>query len=134
MKSLHHATQSALSKIIALGLVLFLAACGNEGNDPNAAIDSTGTDNDPLSLTLDWTAPSERADGSSLDMAEIESYRIYYGEASGDYQTTVDVADGSSQTYTMTMPAAGNYFFVLTAVDTDGRESVYSTPELEVTL
>lgn len=74
---------------------------------------------------LKWIPPTTRVDGTPLDPAtDIRSYKIYYGTESGKYTTNIDV--GNVTTFTVTNLAKRKYFFVVTTVDTDGDESVYS--------
>lgn len=58
---------------------------------------------------------------------DLAGYRIYYGTQSRKYGPPVTV-DKSATTYTINnLPEGSTYFFALTAVDTSGNESVYST-------
>ncbi len=82
-------------------------------------------------LGLNWSVPGFREDGTTLIGTEISAYRIYYGTASGDYPDEVEVKVGSNNVDIPQIPV-GTYYVVVTAVDTDGRESRYSSPELVV--
>ncbi len=100
-----------------------------------------GTDSEPGSgsgtlknLTISWTAPSARADGTPLPLSEIAGYRIYFGTSRYNYGTTVAIDDGSMVQGTINNLNAGTtYYFVMTTIDTEGRESSFS-PEYSVTL
>ena len=85
------------------------------------------------SLTLSWTSPVTRVDGTPLSLADINGFRIYYGESAGSYPNIVDVADGTTQTATVNDIPVGTYYIVMTTYDIDGRESV-STPEISTTV
>ena len=61
----------------------------------------------------------------------VIGYMIYMGEASGDYYRTYDV--GNVLTYTIKDLDPGTYYFVCTAYDTLGNESVFSN-EIHTTL
>jgi hypothetical protein len=78
------------------------------------------------SLTLNWTAPVARADGTPLSLADIDGYRIHYGKSSGNYTSHVTLADGTAQRATLTGIPVGTYYMVMTTYDVDGRESGYS--------
>jgi hypothetical protein len=80
------------------------------------------------SMDLSWTAPVARADGTPLSLADINGYRIYYGESEGDYTESVEITDGTAQSATVTDIPAGSYHVVMTTYDIDGRESDYSPP------
>jgi hypothetical protein len=73
-----------------------------------------------------WTAPTQREDSSSLLLSEIAGYRIYYGTTSKDYTNSIFVSNSSATNYLVTGLTGKNYF-VITTIDTDGRESLYSS-------
>jgi len=76
--------------------------------------------------SLSWNAPLYRADGQPLSPGEIQGYRIYYGTATGNYDNTLDVTDGSVRSFVVSNLPLGIYYFVLTTLDLNGRESTYS--------
>jgi hypothetical protein len=89
-------------------------------NDP-APASQTG------SVSLSWTAPVARADGSGLAMSEIAGYTVRYGTSSGNYTNTFNVDSGSATSATITgLPLGATYHMVVTTRDWDGRESSYS--------
>ena len=77
-------------------------------------------------ITLRWSAPAQREDGSALSMAEIAGYRVYYGATQGSYTDEVVINTASTMNVTLSDLAAGTYYIVVTAVDVDGRESAFS--------
>ena len=82
-----------------------------------------------IPVTLSWNAPTEYTDGISLDpLTDIASYTLYYGVVSGMYTKTVNVPNPGSTpvSQTLNLPS-GTYYFVVTATDTIGVESAYST-------
>ena len=63
---------------------------------------------------------------------DLAGYKLYYGSQSGQYQTVVPV--DLVTTYTVTNVSAGQtYYFVITAYDIAGTESMFSN-EVRVTL
>jgi len=78
-------------------------------------------------LLITWTAPTQREDNTPLLLSEIGKFNIYYGTVSGDYQDTIAVDLNFATSYEIINPPKEDLYFVLTTVDTDGRESVYST-------
>ena len=76
------------------------------------------------SATLSWAPPSVRTDGSPL--TNLAGFRIYYGNASGVYTTSISVPNPGVTTYVVADLPAGQYYFVATAYDTTGAESSYS--------
>jgi len=98
---------------------------GSTGGDTTVS----GT-SDPVqtgSITLQWTAPVARADGTPLSLADIDGYRIHYGESSGNYTHHFTLTDGTAQNVTLTGLPVGTCYLVMTTYDVDGRESVYSS-------
>lgn len=81
----------------------------------------------PSRVTIAWTAPVTRADGSPLSLADIGGYRVYYGTTEGDYPNSIDVNDGSAVEVTLNNLPLGSYYFVVTTYDVTGRESEFST-------
>ena len=79
--------------------------------------------------------PTQREDGSAFDLkTELKGFNIYCGTASGDY---VDTYNFTGYTLPVTewlieLPLGVSYC-VVTTVDTDGRESLYSN-EVTVTM
>ncbi|MDX1754893.1 MAG: PA14 domain-containing protein [Marinobacter sp.] len=82
----------------------------------------TGTGGTSGSITLTWTAPSTRVDGSSLSLSEIASYEIHYGQSSSNLDQSITV-DGAEDTYQFTGLASGTWYFSVTTFDTDGLAS-----------
>jgi len=79
------------------------------------------------SVSLIWTPPVARADGSALAMSEIAGYTVHYGTSAGNYPNSLYVDGGSSTSTTITSLPVGTYYMVLTTGDSDGRESVHSS-------
>ena len=113
--ALHRFTRACSSGRLFILLVLFqLVACGS-GSETSGQFPS-----------LSWVAPSEREDGTPIALSEIAGYRVYYGVTVGEYPHHFDITDSTSvQTNLQNLPP-GDYVFVITTLDTDGRESEYS--------
>ena len=80
-----------------------------------------------LTVNLGWVPPVFREDDTPITEAELAGYNVYYTDTqTGDYQKTVFVPGGSTRSYKLQMSGAIKYFVVVTAIDTEGRESVYS--------
>ena len=57
---------------------------------------------------------------------DLQGYRVYYGTASKDYGAPIDV--GNVTSYTITgLDEGRTYYFAVTAVDTSGNESGFSS-------
>jgi len=78
------------------------------------------------SVTLSWSPPATRSDGTALAMSEIDGYRIYIGETAATLSPVTDINDSTLTMYTLTELSAGSYFFAVTSYDMDGNESVFS--------
>jgi len=77
------------------------------------------------SVTLSWTAPSTRTDGSSISLSEIDHYLIRYGQNSEVLSEEVEVpADATSRSFETL--ATGTWYFQIQVVDTSGLLSVFS--------
>ena len=89
---------------------------------------------DAASLSLNWTAPTTNADGSSL--TDLDSYRVYLATSTPPCPSTsfftvasptTSPTSGQTMSSRVTGLAAGTTYFVrVTAVDTSGNESACS--------
>ena len=68
-------------------------------------------------VTLEWDANSE---------PNISGYNVYYGKTSRDYDVTLDVENWTNVTIA-DLEESEAYYFAVTAYNTDGSESVYSS-------
>lgn len=113
-------TINRLSKSLLALLISFqVVACSSSSSPSNE--DITG-----VIPTLSWVAPSEREDGTPISLSEIAGYRVYYGSSMGSYPNQIDIMDGSAVQANLSSLFPGLYYFVVTTLDTDGRESSFS--------
>ena len=132
--------QHFTSILITLLITLQISACNSTGDNLTAATTDinpdlvttgtdTGTDKNSTvaDIKLSWAAPAEREDNSSISLAEIAGYMVFYGQAQGLYTNSITINDGTAVGYTFTDFPAGTYYFVVTTLDTEGRESQYSS-------
>ncbi len=127
---LHFYNFSRLGYLLALILVLPLAACSGGGSDSSSGNSGSTGLNAPA---LTWVAPSEREDGSGLSLSDIDGFRVYYGTKSGEYSNTIDINNRTVTQMALDSIPSGTYYVVVTTLDTDGRESIFSA-EVLVTL
>lgn len=80
------------------------------------------------SLNLNWVAPSTRADGSPLSLADIAGYRVYYGTSPGTYPNMYAVTNGAATSVTINGLPVGTYYVVMSTYDAAGLESAKSAP------
>lgn len=76
------------------------------------------------SATLSWTAPTSNTDGSTL--TNLAGYRISYGTSSTTLSQTVQLANPSLTSYTISNLSVGTYYFSVRAYTSDGTESTNS--------
>jgi hypothetical protein len=75
-------------------------------------------------ITLSWDAPTIDADGTPL--TDLAGYKVYYGKQHLNYESKIKV--GNVKEYTITnLTKDVNYYFAVTAYDTSGNESAYSS-------
>lgn len=77
---------------------------------------------DTGSVTLSWTAPLTRVDGSSISLSEIQNYEILYGSSPDNLSNRVMV-DGSQTSAEVTGLSPGTWYFSIRVIDTDGLTS-----------
>ncbi|MGB5538958.1 MAG: fibronectin type III domain-containing protein [Gammaproteobacteria bacterium] len=85
-------------------------------------------------ISLSWTAPVARADGTPLSLSEIAGYRVHYGTSSGKYTSHVNITNGSLQSATVSGIPIGTYYVAMSTYDASGLESSYSPPVLKKAL
>lgn len=75
---------------------------------------------------LSWTAPTIREDGTPLALSELAGYEIYYTSDDPAVAGTITIAGGSEASYVLPNLAAGNYYFTISAIDSNGLKSAMS--------
>ena len=78
------------------------------------------------SVTLSWSAPTQNSDGSAL--TDLAAFKIYYGNSQGSYPNQIQIDNAGTTTYVVDNLAPNTYFFVATAVNSQGIESQFSDP------
>lgn len=107
--------------ILAVLLLFFVSGLANAAN-----------------VKFQWTPPTTRESCEERNSAnecilytplppdEIGGYNIYYGTTQGAYNETFNVTDPTATSATISLPAGLIYFAVVTTIDTESRESIYS--------
>ncbi|MCW8934289.1 MAG: fibronectin type III domain-containing protein [Gammaproteobacteria bacterium] len=102
----------------------FLLSCGDNSTITEAPEDS-GCIGGNHSVTLQWIAPTQNADGSSL--TDLAGYIIYYGTQSDNLTETVHLDTPGISTYVIdSLDPDLVYFFTITAVNSQDVTSVRS--------
>lgn len=73
------------------------------------------------SATLSWAAPNARTDGSPL--TDLTGFKIFYGRMSGIYDYQIDINNPAILIYVIENLVSGDWYFALTAYDSEGVES-----------
>ena len=100
--------------LIIATLTSLLIGCGGSGG-------SSGSGNARVS----WMPPTENTDGSQL--ADLAGYRIHYGTSAGNYSDTIDIDTPGLSSYLIENLASSTWYFSMTAVNSSGVESTFST-------
>ena len=77
--------------------------------------------------TLSWVAPTKRQDGSPFSLSDLRGYKVYEGAAAITLAPAVNITTPTTTSYTISNLALGTHYFTVTAYDTAGAESNYST-------
>lgn len=125
IKTVRNRLRSGVTNTMLAGLFLVaLTGCGAgvQGGTGNGSAEVTGTG----TATLSWSAPTTRADGSSLLDWELAGFKVLYGTEPDNYTQVIDIPDPTQVNYVVDGLFPGTYYFVTTAYDIDGLESGFS--------
>ncbi|AKV98548.1 hypothetical protein ACP86_21845 [Marinobacter sp. CP1] len=95
--------------------------------ESSADAPETGVTDGDEPITLSWTAPSTRVDGTSIALSEIDYYVINYGQDSENLTESQQVG-GEESSFTFDGLGAGTWYFTIRVVDIDGLSSPASEP------
>lgn len=73
---------------------------------------------------LSWYPPTEREDGSPL--INLAGYRVFYGQDPADLDIVVELDNPGLTSYLIEYLDLGTWYFSMTALDDEGRESAPS--------
>lgn len=73
---------------------------------------------------LSWVPPTENTDGSPL--TDLDGFKIYLGPQEGLYEMSVTIEDEARTSYLFDGLPTGDWYFVTTALNEQGVESVFS--------
>ena len=105
-------------------LTLLASAVGcRDSRRSGGSVSGGGPTGGSGTAVVEWSAPEENSDGTAL--VDLEGYNLYYGNSPGDYSWVLEL--GGESEVELTELEAGTYYFAVTAVATDGRESDFSS-------
>lgn len=99
---------------------------GGTGTDQPPANGGTGEVIPNNTALLSWQAPFTRQNGVSLSMGEIAGYEVGYGLTADTLNQTLAIGDASADELLIDGLSAGNWYFAIRTIDTDGNKSVWS--------
>jgi fibronectin type III domain protein len=76
------------------------------------------------STILSWAAPALNSDGSPL--TNLAAFKVYWGTTQGTYSQSTKISSATARTYTVNGLTTGKWYFVVTALNSNGDESPYS--------
>ena len=77
-------------------------------------------------VTMSWTPPTTRTDGSPL--TNLAGFKLRYGNSVGNYSNTITIPNPGVTTYLVENLARGTYYFVIAAYDSNDIESSNTSP------
>jgi hypothetical protein len=99
--------------------------------DANEGVTRPSTVTTPPALSGFWTATTiELSWTDAQPPAEVQSYRVYYGKASGEYEFVDDVGLATSHSLSG-LDLNTNWYSAVVAVDQDGNESAFSNEHID---
>ena len=113
--------------IAALLLGVLLTGCGGGSSDGSQPSDDGGQGLG--SATLSWNAPGQRQNGESLELYDLTTYIISYGQDPDNLDKTVYVSSEQGNDYPATLGytvmnlSAGEWYFRVQAEDQNGLMS-----------
>jgi hypothetical protein len=87
-------------------------------SQPTVSTPTTG------SAILTWQPPALNTDGSTL--TDLSAFKIYWGTTQGTYSQSTKISNAAARTYTVPGLTKGTWYFVVTALNSQGLESPYS--------
>jgi type IV pilus biogenesis protein CpaD/CtpE len=118
-----------IQTVTLLAILALLSACGSSDSSSSQSAPHNSDLNE--NVTLRWTAPTTRSDGTYLESSDLAGYRIYMGNSSNNLSPLVDLNDSNITEYLVANLSAGSYYFAISAYDTDGQEGQLSQAVLK---
>lgn len=97
-----------------------------ENETPAPAPDPLPTETTPI-ISLSWTIPAAREDGSYLPVYEIAGYEVRYSKDQGTDVTVIRINDPQKTDWVIENATPGQYEFSIATIDSEGVYSEFST-------
>jgi hypothetical protein len=75
---------------------------------------------------LTWSIPTTRQNGQALKMSDLRGYEVYWGRSIDARTGTIKVNGGGVATTTFEAQTPATYYFVVSAIDSNGVKSPLS--------
>lgn len=99
------------------------------GGDPGTVSIASSAAGSPVTISLTGESHQVQLTWTASASSGVTGYYVYRGTQSGQYAKVNASAPASGTQFTDTTVAAGTtYYYVITAVDSSGTESSYSSP------
>ena len=79
-----------------------------------------------FNVSLSWTIPSTRENGSPLVLSELSGYEVYYSVENQSKSAVIPVAGATQASLVVRDLPAGTYYFAISAIDSKGVKSALS--------
>ena len=103
----------------------FTLTCSGANGSASDLVNVTVVLSNNGTALLSWVPPTENTDGSTL--TDLAGYKVYYGTSSGSYGAPITINDPGLSSYMVENLGISDWFFVITAFNSSGIESSYST-------
>lgn len=100
---------------------------GQGGSDTGSIHVTVNAVQNTASVQLSWDIPSEREDGTSLELYDIGGYTIAYGNQPDSLNSEVSIEGALVTDYQFQGLTSGTYYFAIATVDSAALQGVYSS-------
>jgi hypothetical protein len=103
---------------------ILIKVSDGEATDSLSAFDVQVSGTGGFAVSLSWTPPTEREDGTALN--GLAGYRIHLGRDRSSLDQVIDVPNGGLASYTIEALSSGTWYFAVQAYDKAGLRSKLS--------
>jgi hypothetical protein len=103
----------------------YALTCSGAGGSVNESVNVTVVLSNNGAALLSWIPPTDNTDDSTL--TDLAGYKIRYGTSPGNYSNTEIINNPGLTSFLIENLASADWYFVMTAFNDSGIESVYST-------